>query len=125
MTNVTEMKFRYFSPVEGRVVQRFGSDSYIGASRGPKGYTINLDAVVAIPEAELAARPKSWRNLLKRGDLRERTREEYEAFQKKRQAKSEAIRAARKKPPTQSTDKKQPKPKGSKKSGGTAAPETE
>ena len=97
MSNVTQMQFRYFSPVEGRVVQRFGTDAYIGASRGPKGFAVNPDAVVAIPVTEITPRLKTWRNLVSRGDLVERTEQDFVAWQGERKRRTEVAVAARKK----------------------------
>ncbi len=92
-------QMRYFSPVAGRVVERFGSGgTKIGATRTDKGYVINLDAVVAIPLAETKRYIKEYRNLLRdRGygpDLIERTKRDYDAWLAKRKAKAEADAAA-------------------------------
>ena len=95
MTNVAQMKFRYFSPVLGRVVQRPGTDTYIGASRRPGGFVVNPAAVVAIPESEIIGRTKTWNNLVKRGDLIAVTEQAYIAWQEARTRKGEAAKAAR------------------------------
>ena len=49
------MDFKYFSSVQGRAVQRYGTDSYIGATKTPKGFVWDVDRVVAE-----ARRPYSW-----------------------------------------------------------------
>lgn len=85
---MTDVEFRYFSPVKGRAVARFGTDAVIGARRTPTGYEWNEDAIVPIPADEVRRHTREYSNALKGSPrtgphLRERTREEYEASLKK------------------------------------------
>jgi len=107
MSTSGAIEFRYFSPVAGRVVPRFGTDSFIGASRGPKGFTVNSHVVVAVPAAEVARYPKEYRNCLTRGDLVSRTKSDFEAFQSERRQKSErGATSSTEQPPKQAGSKK-------------------
>jgi len=87
---MTEMSFRYYSPVEGRVVPRFGTQTFIGASRSPSGFVINTVAVIAIPESEVAKFPKEYRNAISRGDLVAKTKADHDAFIRARADKARA-----------------------------------
>lgn len=91
---MAEIKFRYFSPNEGRAVARFGTGSTIGATRGPAGYSINPDAVVPIPESEVAKYAKEYRDALRHGDLTERTEADYQAFEEARRPRPKKEEAA-------------------------------
>lgn len=86
MSTKAPVEFRYFSPAKGRVVPRYGAGSFIGASRGPKGFTVNTEAVVAIPVTETNRFHKEYRKAVELKDLVERTKKDWEAWQEKRAA---------------------------------------
>ena len=95
MAAVKPGEFVYYSPNKGRVVARFGSSTFIGASRGPKGFRVDPNAVVAIPANEARIHLVSYRNAIRHKDLVERTKGHYDAYQAARTAKSEARGEAR------------------------------
>ena len=95
MAEAKPTTFEYYSPAKGRVVARYGSASFIGASRGPKGFRVDHTVVVAIPENEARIHLASYRNALRHGDLIERSKEDYDAYLKARLEKSKARGKAR------------------------------
>lgn len=84
-----QIKFRYFSPVDGHVVARFGTGSNIGASRGPNGFVINPDMVVPIPVSEIQRYTKEYSDALRNNELVERSQEDFEMQQKDVQAQEQ------------------------------------
>lgn len=76
--------YRYFSCVPGRVAHRFGSRSFIGATRGKDGYEWNEDEIVPIPLNEIRRYLREYNRLLRgpRPALIERTEKEYKAHAK-------------------------------------------
>lgn len=88
-------KMHYFRPVKGRAVRRCGSNAFIGATRGPKGYTWNTDVVVAITEREMRPYRKDYVSSVRHGDLKRATKTEYEAWLNKRQAATEEAKKKR------------------------------
>lgn len=88
---MTEAKFRYFSPGDGRAVTRYGTDQLIGGTRTAGGYVVNTAAVVAIPVTEFNSFRREYLFGLKNGDLVEKTDADYAAWQV---ARKEAIKAA-------------------------------
>ncbi len=83
-----EIEFRYFSPVEGHAVARFGTGSTIGASRSPSGFVINPDAVVPIPKDEVARYAKEYADAIRHGELLEKKQADYDAFKAKQAERS-------------------------------------
>src|SRR5262249_17920724 len=79
-----EIKFRYYSPCEGRAVARFGTPLHIGATRTALGYQIDPEAVVAIPETEFIQFSKDYTDAVRNGDLKESNKEAFDAYQQKR-----------------------------------------
>ena len=88
---------KYVSAVAGRLASRPGSPhAYIGArlttvperkaaeeaGEDPVPAIWDENLVVAITEREYLARPLDWENLIKFGDGRERTKEDFEAYVK-------------------------------------------
>jgi hypothetical protein len=73
----TKTKFRYFSAVAGRVVQRYGSTIFIGAARAPGGWQWDEDQIVAIPDREFARYAKEYIRAVRDGALKERTEAQY------------------------------------------------
>lgn len=86
----------YYSAVEGRAFRRPGTNTFIGAVRRQGGFDINTEAVVPIPEAEIAKYRKDYVMAKRRGDLQERTEADFKAWQDKRAARSKKIAEERK-----------------------------
>jgi len=94
------IEFKYFSAEPGRAVARFGTGSHIGATKTPKGFVINSELVARVPETEVLKFSKEYRQAVVNGDLRERTKEDYDAQQKAREEAEESeASAAEPKPP--------------------------
>lgn len=74
-----QIEFRYFSATEGHVVARYGTQLQIGASQGPDGWQVNPDLIVAIPMREVAQYTREYGDALRRGELKKRTKAEFEA----------------------------------------------
>lgn len=87
MSDAPQMLFHYFRAGRG-VVARYGTDAFIGATRGPKGFVVNPDAVVAIPETELRVHRKSYASDVRLGALKRATAAEYQAYQDRRRTKA-------------------------------------
>jgi hypothetical protein len=93
---------RFYSATKDRLVTRYGTGAYIGATvtvptEGPdKGKTVLVhdeDAIVALTDAEFSKYAKEYLSLERDGSLRLRTEEEYKAVaaaEEKRQADEEA-----------------------------------
>lgn len=93
--------FRYFSPVRGHAVPRFGvKGQFLGAQRTEKGFEWNEEAVVALPVAELRRYLREYNRILKpsRGvpGLVERTEADYKRWQEKQRQQLDEEAAARK-----------------------------
>lgn len=80
--------FLYFSPHAESAVTRFGSSSLIGATRGPKGYVINPDAVVAIPVQEVRRFISEYRKAVANESLVQKDEDAYNAFRESRKTKT-------------------------------------
>lgn len=89
-------KMHYFRPVAGRAACRFGTTTFIGATRSPNGFVINTDVVVAISDTEVAPHRKSYANYIKHGDLKKATAADYTAYLDSRKAASDAVAEKRK-----------------------------
>lgn len=87
------MEFRYFSSVKGAAVPRFGSTSFIGAARTPRGFAWNLDAVVAVPVEEVNRYLREYNRVLRSDALRERKVVDFEQWQAKQAAEDKATEA--------------------------------
>jgi hypothetical protein len=74
--------FRYFSSVEGRAVQRFGSKGFVGAKRTIDGHEWDVNCIVAISLGELARYGREYGRALAEGSLVERTAKEFAAQSK-------------------------------------------
>lgn len=72
-----QMKFRYFSPMPGCAVARYGTPVHIGATRTPTGFVINPDEIAAVPEREVNMYAKEYMDAVRNKELRERTEEEF------------------------------------------------
>lgn len=90
-------KMHYFSAVEGRAFRRPGTPSFIGATRTATGFKFNTEAVVAIPETEMLPYRKDYNSAVKYGDLKRRTKADYDAWQKLRTERSKKRADDRKK----------------------------
>jgi len=76
-------EFQYFSCVEGHVVQRYGTDTYIGVTRTANGWEWDTEKVVLIPIAEIARYRREYLRAVKEGSLTERTKQDHDAYLKK------------------------------------------
>ncbi len=85
----------YFKGVQGRACPRYGTEAFIGCRRGPKGYIWNVDAVVAIPDIEIAPNRKAYASHVRLGDLLVATKEDYDHWLEQRKQASIAKRAER------------------------------
>lgn len=83
MPEAKKIEFRYFSAVEGHLVARYGTDLQIGATRGPKGWEINPDLIVAVPMDEVRNFVREYGDALRRGELVKRTQQEFDAQEAK------------------------------------------
>ena len=80
MVETTE--FQYFGPVEGAVVPRYGSRSFIGVRRDAEmGWVWDLDVIVPVPKSQVDQYQREYRRALADGHLKEYTKAEYEASQ--------------------------------------------
>jgi hypothetical protein len=71
-------QFRYFRSVEGKVVGRFGKDSYIGVRRTKEGWDWNTEDVFAIPTEECRRYVREYKRALKSGALIEVTKKDFD-----------------------------------------------
>lgn len=83
-------KMHYFKSVEGHACRRYGSETFIGCTRGPKGYSWNTNVVVAIPETEMKPYRKDYTSCVRLGDLLRVDAAAYDEWLSKRKAASEA-----------------------------------
>jgi hypothetical protein len=78
-----DITFRYFRSVEGKVVPRYGTATYIGAQRDQKmGWVWDTSAVVRIPEYEVERFAREYRRALAEGAIIECARADYDAKEK-------------------------------------------
>lgn len=91
---MAEIELRYFSCVPGSAVPRWGSASFIGATRSGQGFVWNSDAVVAVPVADTARYRREYGRALRDGQLKERTREDFDKWQKTQAAQDKAAAKA-------------------------------
>lgn len=77
-----KIEFRYFSCVQGSVVQRFGTGSYIGVSKEPgkTDWVWDEEKVVPIPKDECLRYHREYQNALRNKSISERTEEEYKKY---------------------------------------------
>ncbi len=98
--NKTKSEFRYFSSVQGRVVPRYGTDTFIGVKRTSSGWGWDEERVVAIPAAECSRFGREYQNAVRLRALKVRTREDYDAYLKKvaeqEKERAQAAEAAKK-----------------------------
>ena len=71
----------YLSCVAGRAFSRFGTGTAIGCEFSPgEGYRFDERVIVSLSVDEVMRYGAEYRRGVRRGDLRERTREEFEAY---------------------------------------------
>lgn len=82
MSNAAAPEFHYVSCVPGRLVTRFGTGSYIGATVDLKTGEQNYDPneVVAIPLVEWLTYVREYGRLVRAGDLIKRTKAELDSW---------------------------------------------
>lgn len=78
MTDTKDPGYRYFSSVEGHVVGRFGSTSFIGVRRGPDGWVWVTDDVYRIPIIEINRYVREYKRALADGSLKEVTKADFD-----------------------------------------------
>jgi hypothetical protein len=83
------MKFKYFKSVEGHVVQRYGTDTYIGVARVNGKHVWNTKRAVAIPEVEYLRHLKAYNRAVKDKSIIVATKKEYEEQNKAQEAEAE------------------------------------
>ena len=88
-----QFAFHYFRAVQGKAVPRYGSGSFIGATRGKKGFTINPKVVVAIPRKEFLPYQKAYRSALRHKSLAKATDAEYSAYLEGRKKANADVKA--------------------------------
>jgi hypothetical protein len=87
---------KYYRAVEGRIVRRYGTDIYIGARYvAGQGYVQDLKRVVAIPLVEDIKYRREYLNCMRRGELIEVTKSDFDQWTVDREAASKANAAAR------------------------------
>ncbi len=108
-----QIEMRYFSSVKGRAVPRHGSDAFIGCRKVKgKGFEWDTDKVVAVPLSDFQRYGRDYSNNLRRGDLEERSKKDYDADQERIEkevtAAAEKLRGKKKrggkKPPSSSDE---------------------
>ena len=78
----SKTEFKYFSPVPGHVVPRFGTQSYLGAKRIEGKWTWFEDRVIRIPVVEHSRYLREYTNAVRNGALKERTEKDFDKFWK-------------------------------------------
>jgi hypothetical protein len=78
MSQAKETQFRYFRCVEGHVVPRFGTTSFIGVHRSYPGWEWNPEDVTAIPVEDCKRHLRSYNRALKDGSLIEVKKAEFD-----------------------------------------------
>lgn len=71
----------YYGPVAGRVVERYGTGTFIGAQKTKTKFVQNLAVVVRIPTAEHEKYASSYAQAVRHGDLVERSEADYDNSQ--------------------------------------------
>ena len=104
---MAETKMLYFSSVKGRVVSRFGTRDYIGCrkeiTRSSQGvvtrrkWVWDTDRVMAIPFEEAVSSLKAYMGAVRRGDLKKRSKADYEKWLTSRAEENEKAEKASKK----------------------------
>ena len=87
--NQPESKFKYFSCVKGVVVQRFGTDTFIGVRKTSKGWVWNEERVIRLPENEVTRYIREYNNAIKAEALVERTEKDFDDYWKKVEEEAE------------------------------------
>lgn len=94
------MTMRYFSSVQGLLFLRPGKPGiYIGCKRKPKnepGFVWNIDAVIAVTEAEVKKNLRDWNDAVRQGVLIKKTEVQFTAAAKAQEAaQREAVAEAK------------------------------
>ena|GEM_PF-2634085 len=77
---MADILFRYFRSVEGMIVPRYGTTTFIGAKRDKTvGWVWDTARVVRIPESETVRYMKEYRRALADGAMVECLRADYDA----------------------------------------------
>ena len=77
---MADILFRYFKSVEGMIVPRYGTSTFIGAKRDKTvGWIWDTTRVVRIPESETVRYMKEYRRALADGAMVECSRTDYDA----------------------------------------------
>ena len=93
------MEFKYLSSVKGRLVPRFPTmqqpvTTFIGATRKGKVITWNEEAVAAVPLQEFQKYRREYKRRIADGSLKERTEQDFKAWQEKQKKASEDAKKA-------------------------------
>lgn len=73
--------YSYYGPVAGRVVERYGTGTFIGALKTKTKFVQDLAIVVRVPADEHEKHSRSYAQAVHHGDLVERTEADYDAYQ--------------------------------------------
>lgn len=80
---MAEIIFRYFRSIEGMVVPRYGTATFIGVQRDQKqGWIWDTNAIIRVPEYETTRYGKEYRRALADGALVECSKAEFDAQEK-------------------------------------------
>jgi hypothetical protein len=75
-----EITFRFFRSVEGKVVPRYGTATFIGVQRDNKiGWIWDTTSVIRVPEYEVNRYMREYRRALSDGSLVECCKADYDA----------------------------------------------
>lgn len=90
---MADILFRYFRSVEGKVVPRYGTATYIGVQRDQKqGWIWDTSAIILVPEYETTRYLKEYRRALADGALVECSRADFEALEKSESEPTTVVR---------------------------------
>jgi hypothetical protein len=79
---MAEIIFRYFKSVEGRVVPRYGTTTFIGVQRDQKvGWVWDTSAITRVPEYETTRYGKEYRRALSDGSMVECSKADFDALE--------------------------------------------
>lgn len=78
---MTEIEFRYFKSVEGHIVPRYGTQTYIGARIDKAEGWVWTEDVKRIPTTEVTRYLREYNRALKDGAIVEVKRSDYDAQQ--------------------------------------------
>ena len=79
---MAEITFRYFRSVEGMVVPRYGTATFIGVQRDQKqGWIWDTSTIIRVPEYETTRYLKEYRRALADGALVECTRQDFDTLE--------------------------------------------